>query len=250
MKNILSYGFFLQRQHFPIHHKAKMLVGAVFAAFVIAARANAQFEGVVESKNTSTNEFGQPHEFVMTMWIKKDMVKIETRSETFGSTMIYRTDKRRIWMLNADDKSYFEISQDEKPQEMIAPGGTTAKYSIKRTGKTKTIAGYKSEQFIIKRETEQTELWGTKSLSQLVTTLSKALGQEHAEATEGATAEVMKMGIYPLASATKIDGVLAESQEVTRIEQKKLDPLIFELPAGYKKQKSVEFFDPAGGEKK
>ena len=230
--------------------KARVLSLTIVTAIVLAVRADAQFEGIVESKNVTIDALGKPQEFVMTMWIRKDMARIETQGEAAGSTMIYRTDKRRIWMMNPDDQSYFEISQDEKPQEMYAPGGTTAKYSINRTGKTKTIAGFLCEQFIIKRENERTELWGTKKLSHLVKTLSKALGQEHAEVAEGATAEMMKMGAYPLASATTIDGVLAESQEVTKIEEKKLEASLFDLPQGYRKQKSVEFFEPTGGEKK
>lgn len=212
---------------------------SLLAFVLLAGVAQAQFEGIVESKNITTDETGTAQEFLMTMYIKKDMVRIETKSSVMpGSTMIYRNDLRRIWMINPDDQTYFEISQDEKPAQLYG-GGTTAGYSVKRTGKTKTIAGYACEQFIIKRETEETQLWGTKRLKSLVATLSKALGQE-ATAAEGASAEVMKLGIYPMASTTKLEGHVVESQEVTKVEVRTLNLEPFSIPDGYKKQKTVE----------
>lgn len=230
---------------------SRFVVATLCIAFVMATRTYAQFEGIVESKNITTDEMGRPQEFVMTMWIKKDMVKIETSGTTTpGSTMIYRTDLRKIWMLNAEDKSYFEISQDEKAQEVFSAGGTTEKYSIKKTRKTKAIAGYPCEQFIIKRNTEETQVWGTKKLAHLVRAISRALGQEHTMVAEGATHEMMKLGIYPMLSSTKVDGHLIESQEVTRVETKGLDASLFSLPEGYKKQKSVDMMQGMQEQKK
>ncbi len=217
-------------------------------ALVIAGRAYAQFEGIVETKNVTMDEMGKAQEFSMTMWIKKDMVKIETSGGTLpGSTMIYRTDQRKIYMVNDEDKTYFKISQDEKAQEIYGVGGTSEKYTVKKTGKKKVIAGYPCEQFIINRNNEVTDLWGTKKLGQLVKAISKAMGQEHTNVAEGATNEVMKMGIYPMLSTTKLDGSVIESQEVTRIETKALDAALFNLPAGYKKQKSVEMMNGQQG---
>ncbi len=230
----------------------------VCLASLIVTRAHSQFEGIVESKNITTDEMGKPQEFIMTMWVKKEMVRIETKSASVpGSTMIYRTDMKKIFMLNDAEKSYFEISQEEKPQEVFASGrrldslsGTTAKYSIKKTGKKKNIAGYPCEEFLIKRNTEETQLWGTKKLAHLVSAISKALGQEHESLVEGAANEVMKQGIYPMASSTKLDGNVIESQEVTRVETKSLDANLFTLPAGYKKQKTFDMMQPAQEEKK
>lgn len=209
--------------------------------FFFVLPAKAQFEGIIESKNITTDGMGRPQEFIMTMWIKQNMVKIETSGGSLpGSTMIYRTDKRKIWMLNDEEKTYFEIPQDEKAQEVYSPGGAPAKYTIKKTSSTKTIAGYACQQFIIRRGSEETQIWGTKKLNHLVNAISKALGQEHTDAAEGATHEVMKMGMYPMMSVTKIGGNLIESQEVTRIEVKTLEASLFELPAGFTKQKSLD----------
>ena len=228
------------RAVFSLSDRLRHAIAVFWSAAVLTAEASAQFEGIVESKNLTTDETGKPQEFVMTMWIKKDMVRIETRGGTMpGSTMIYRTDKHKIWMLNDEEKTYFEISQDEKPEEIFG-GGSAEKYVVKRTGKTKTIAGYPCEQFLIKRSSEVTEVWGTKKLGFLASAITKALGQEHFAVTEGPTAEMMKRGIYPLASATKVEGSVIESQEVTRIEAKVLDESLFTLPPEYTKQKSVD----------
>jgi hypothetical protein len=211
----------------------------------------AQFEGIVQSKNVTTDELGRPQTFIMTMWVKKDMVRIETKGgATPSSTMLYRTDMKKIFMLNEEEKSYFEISQEEKAEEVFASGGTTAKYAIKKTGKKKTIAGHPCEEFLITRNTEETRLWGTRKLAHLVTAISKALGQEHASVAEGATNEVMKMGIYPMASSTKLEGKIIESQEVTLVEAKPLDASLFTLPAAYKKQKAFDMMQGVQEEKK
>ena len=184
---------------------------------------------------------GKPQEYVMTMWIKKDMMRIETKGDaSAGSTMLYRSDIRKIYMVNREEKTYFEISQDEKPEELYGAGGSAAKFTTRKTGKMKTIAGYPCEQFIIKRGNEATELWGTKKLSHLVKAMSKALGQEQAAVTEGAANELMKKGVYPLLSTTTLDGVIIESQEVTNIEMKLLDNALFNLPDDFKRQKTVE----------
>lgn len=226
----------------------KLGSGILLTVLCLAGSSLAQFEGIVETKNVTTDEMGKAQEFIMTMWIKKDMVRIETKGGTApGSTMIYRTDQKKIYMVNEEDKTFFEISQDEKAQEIFGVGGTTAKYSVKKTGKKKAIAGYPCEQFIIKRNNEVTELWGTKKLGQLVKAISKAMGQEHTNVAEGATNEVMKMGIYPMLSTTKLEGNLIESQEVTRVETKWLEAALFNLPDGYKKQKSVEMMDDLQG---
>lgn len=214
-------------------------------------RVFAQFEGMIESKNITTDELGRPQEFVMTMWIKNDMARIETHGTTMpGSSMIYRTDLKKIWILNPEERTYFEIPQNEERRPTGEPPRTEQSYSVKRTGKKKTIAGYECEQFIIKGENEETELWGTRRLAHLVSTLAKVLGSEQVNAGTGAVSEIMKRGIYPMLSATKVDGQLIESQEVTRIEARTLDSSLFALPPDFKKRKSPELMQDIPDQRK
>lgn len=213
---------------------------------VLVPHAGAQFEGIVESKNITTDEKGEKQTFMMTLYVRKDMVKV--RNSAIGnsppSTMIYRNDKRVVWMLNEDEKTYFEIPQGQSSEELHPPSeGRTNGYKMRRTGKTKRVLGYTCEQIFFTREDEETQIWGTKSLGHLSSAISKALGEEHAESSDDWTNELLKMGMFPLISTTKIQGSLAESQEVTLIEKKTLPEELFALPPEYRKQRIGEMLE-------
>jgi len=217
----------------------------LLVAFLLCSPpARAQFEGVVESRNITTDEMGNPQAFLMTMWVKDGMVRIHTIGEGIPSTtMIYRNDRQVIWMLNDEEKIYFEINQKEEPQEIRPPQSTTEdRHSVRRTGKTRKILGYNCEQLLITRGTERTELWGTKHLGKLSASLEKALGED-AKVGESWTDEIRKMGLYPLKSSTRIDGNLVESQEVTRIKEEKLEDGLFIVPTEYSRQTFEQMLD-------
>jgi hypothetical protein len=201
--------------------------------------AKEQFEGVIESKNTTTDDRGRVQQFTMTMYVRHDRVRIENSqmSSAPGSTMIYRGDKKLVWMLNEEDKTYFEIRQDEEPRPLYSPSPTNAtKPFVRRTGKKKQVLGYVCEQVIVKEVNLETEIWATKSLGDVYAAISKVLGGESALSNEGWENMITKMGYYPLIASTKIQGKVMESQEVTKIERKQLPAEVFELPAGFKKQ--------------
>lgn len=216
----------------------------LYSLLLCSSGALAQFEGIVESRNISTDEMGNPQEFLMTMWVKDGLVRIHTVGDGVPSTtMIYRNDRQVIWMLNDEEKIYFEINQKEEPQEIRPPHSTLEdRHTVKRTGNARKILGYNCEQLLITRGTERTELWGTKHLAKLSASLEKALGED-AKAGESWTDEIRKMGLYPLKSSTKIDGNLVESQEVTKIEERKLEDDLFLVPPEYSKQTFEEMLD-------
>jgi hypothetical protein len=113
----------------------------VLFLFLACGTLRAQFEGVIESRNTTTDELGAEQQYVMTMWIKGAMAKITTSatSTTPASTMIYRSDLRMIRMLDDDNKTYFEVPQGKTKEDAAAEGGAPA--PMKKTGKTKKIPG-------------------------------------------------------------------------------------------------------------
>ena len=197
-----------------------------------------QFEGVIESKNVTTDETGLQQEFTMTMEVKGTMARIVTSAvpNTPAVTMIYRTDLKRIWMVNDEEKTYFEVSQTEGADDVRVPEGKEEKSVIKKTGKTKKILGYPCELYIIRRTETETQIWGTRKLASLAQALQKALGQEPNGKTADWTDDLAKIGVFPLSSTTRVGGEVVESQEVTRIERRELAPDLFEIPAGYKKQ--------------
>lgn len=224
-------------------------LSTALAAFVIASRASAQFEGVVESKNSTIDETGNRQEFAMTMWIKPDKVRIETSptESTPSTVVIYRKDMNVMWMLNPEERSYFEIPQDAKALDEAPPDRLPGeKARIKKTGEARSILGYPCEQLLISRENLETEIWGTKKLSHLARTIAHVFGAESAAPSEDWNDEIMKMGFFPLASSTKIDGDVAESQEVTKIDPRKLPDELFALPSGYAKHNMNEMLREEG----
>jgi len=209
-----------------------------FAFLLWSTAALAQFEGVVESRNTTTDETGALQQFMMSMWIKDSMAKI-TNGATGSApavTMIYRTDLNVIWMVNDEEKTYFEVSQTQQAEESPGPVPPDEKPVVRKTGRSRKILGYACDQFLVKHSGAVTEIWGTKRLAGLATALAAALGQEQTVDGGSWTDVLTKRGVFPLLASTRIDGKIVESQEVTRIERLTLPPELFALPAGYKKQ--------------
>ncbi|HUI66250.1 MAG TPA: DUF4412 domain-containing protein [Bacteroidota bacterium] len=201
----------------------------------LCGTARAQFEGFVETRNTTTDETGVQQQYVMTMWVKNSMARI-TSSATGSSpatTMIYRSDKKIIWMLNDDDKTYFEITQDKNPDQSSPQPD---KPVVRLTHKTRKILGYPCEQVLISQSDLQTEIWATKSLGGLSTALARGLGQEQSGAEGGWNDELTKMGLFPLLVSTRSDGKIVESQEIVKIEKKSLSEDLFLLPSNYTRQ--------------
>ncbi len=208
----------------------------VFACGLACGTLRAQFEGVIESRNTTMDDTGAVQHYVMTMWIKGTMARITSSATSTGpaSTMIYRSDLRVIRMLNDDNKTYFEIPQGKTKEDATAEAGQPA--AVKRTGKTKKILGYRCEQFLIGQGEAETEIWGTKDLPGLSRSLARALGEERAGQGTAWNDELTRLGVFPLLATTRLEGKIMDSQEVLRIEKRPLPEDLFALPAGYKKQ--------------
>jgi len=196
---------------------------------------HAQFEGVIESRNTTTDESDTQRHYQMTIWVKGTMARIATSGTPSNpaSAMIYRADLRVIWILNEENKSYFQVAMG-KSQDEAAGNDEPAK--VRRTGKAKKILGYACEQYLIAQGDMETEIWGTKDLRDLSSSLARALGEERAGQGEAWNDELTRLGVYPLVANSRIGGVVVEAQEVVKIDRRALAGDLFTLPAGYKKQ--------------
>ncbi len=202
-------------------------------------QAKAQFEGVVESQNLTTDDEGKMVKFAITMWIKNDKIRVETGpiGSTPSSTMIYRGDRKIVWMLNDEDRSFFEIL----PNAPGLKGDTSArpaipKESLAKTGKKRKILGYSCEQYILRRGDQVTELWGTRSLPNLLATTSKVLGEDEEDSSGEWNEDLHRLGMFTLSAKTRVGGKVVEAQETSKIERQNVDEEKFELPEGYKKQ--------------
>jgi len=212
------------------------MIRLIACACFLCGTLHAQFEGVIESRNTSSDESASQQQYVMTIWVKGAMARITTSAtqSSPASTMIYRSDLRLIWMLNEDNKSYSQVAL-EKAQDNTGEGKEEPA-KLRRTGKSKKILGYACDQYIITQDDVETEIWGTKQLRDLSSSLARALGEEHTGQGEAWNDELTKLGVYPLAANSRIEGNVVEAQEVVKIDRRSLPEDLFTLPAGYKKQ--------------
>lgn len=206
---------------------------------VCAAPLFAQFEGVVESRNLTTDDEGKPVKFTITMWIKNDRMRVETGpiGATPPSTMIYRADKKIVWMLNDEERSYFEILQS--PTDIagdVSPNAQATDDSLVQTRKKKKILGYPCELYIVRDGDQVTEIWGTRALAGLLATTNRVLGEESTKDAPAWTEEFRRLGMFTLSARTMISGKIVESQDVSKIQPQSVDEGKFELPEGYKKQ--------------
>lgn len=195
------------------------------------------FEGIVESRNMTTDEMGEAQQYTMKLLVKGEMVRTEISS--FGSNpasiLIYRRDLGLVWVLNEKTKTFFEMRTTD--QVLSRDGGQTrGKPNIRKTGKTKKILGYACDQLILRNEDARTEYWGTKSLSNLATSIARAFGSDPTEPNGGMNDELASLGYFPMVVRTRWEGKLIETSEVTRIGRKALAESLFVLPPDFRKE--------------
>ena len=207
----------------------------------------AQFEGEIDMKMTYGSQSDQK-ESLVALFIKKQMLALKMRSELVGerdATIIYREDKKMLWIINAKNKSVFEIPMTK---EMAGMGSTALKkgldkshkMSISKTGKTETILGYMCDGFFIDTGSDVQEIYGTSKLADLYEGFMKAFSQSSMGGNDWAGADVKdemaKLKIFPLKTIIRHDGKIISTNEVTKIKDKKIASSFFDFPLGYEKQ--------------
>jgi hypothetical protein len=213
----------------------------------MAVQSLAQFEGIVRSRNLTTDEMGAPQEFLMVMWVKDGRLKVEMSPAGAepGSTVIYRNDLGCYWVVNAAEHTYIEVRRmPGNTSDSLDRGRVNARSRLKRTGKTKKILGYAAVQMSARDGDLQTELWGSSDLAPLARAMATSLGDDGA-GTGGSemTRELASLGMYPLLARIRMDGNVVEESEVTAIERVSLPDSLFILPAGFRKQVMDEMFE-------
>jgi len=219
----------------------KQLTKTLLVALLCAvARANAQFEGLVESRNYTLDDNGIGQHFDMTIWVRRDMVKVQipTVGGIPGSTVIYRHDRKISWVFNDVEKTYFEVSLAEQSKQQSDQDPD--KPRVVRTKRTRKVLGYVCEQIILRRGESETEIWGAKGLGDLAGRLDSLLGNGEGRSPGTDTELLRKLQLFPLISATRYNGKVIDSQEVTKIERRPLASDLFVIPPDYKKQASME----------
>jgi len=200
----------------------------------------AQFEGIIDMK-VSMSDGDSLHAATYRMHVQKDKMAatLEGGAQGMqGGSFIFRGDRKLLWIVNDEQKSYLEVSL--KDVDTASAGEETPERGkLERTGKTKTILAYLCEEFVVHGEAEVIQIWATTKLGNVYEGLMKSFGElggSQMKDQAGWEGQLSAMKLFPLTLVTTRNGALYEKQEVTRIEAKKLAPSVFEPPRSYKKE--------------
>ena len=202
-----------------------------FLCFVSLSFAR-QFEGVIEMQMKDAN---QDSPTPMKYMVKGDLVRMEMQSPRGEMAMIMNLKERKTIMLMPQMNSYMERTMDSAVQRPA----DAKKSELTKTGKTEKILGYDCEQYIIKGEKRETEIWAAKGLG---TCTRHPMGGGRGrmggggQMPEGWEDEIRSKGFFPLRTMTKnAEGKEESRMEVTKIEKKDLDASLFKAPEGWQK---------------
>jgi GLPGLI family protein len=248
----------------------KRIVAIVVALFVAVI---AYSQGLYWESGTSGGALGD-RVIASQSYYMPHMFKSTTAD--MGNVTIVRLDKKMIYQIDSNQKTYSEMTFDEweaqmktmgakmdsqteelkkkmesMPEEQrkmmeqmmgdkMAPKSKDAKIDVVKTGEGKKIAGYSCTKYSVTKDgKEALALWATKDLKGY-DTMRKDMEDFTARLM---TSDVQGMKSYAEA-VKKVDGFPMQTDmqggikvEVTKVEQKNLAVSEFEVPAGYTKVK-------------
>jgi len=137
-----------------------LLVLAIIAAVLVPVLARADL--TVKEQTQMSGMMGMlSSKGAETTYIKSDKMRTEGRTEMGGAmggmmqggggsktadvVTITRLDKGVLWMVNNDDSTYVEIPLKGTAVDSVSEGFKIKDISVKKTGQTKEIVGYKCE---------------------------------------------------------------------------------------------------------
>lgn len=219
----------------------KLLVCLLVLCFWSGVRA--QFEGEIDMKITS-NEEGQSQVTNISMLIRNELMSTRVNSEGGpGRTgrIIVRGDRKLLWIVDDQRKVVIERSlEGNKQQDSMKQADSLSKPNIRKTGKTETLLGYPCEEWVVAGEEGETSVWCTPKLGDVYKGFSKSFGEMRKMRMRRSSSDwqndFMDKNLFPLKSVTTKDGKVKSTQEVTKIEQKKIADPVFEFPEDYKKE--------------
>ena len=217
-----------------------------------ALPALAQFEGIIDMKMTRHVE-GAPRSVSYSMSVKGEMLAAQAGegegSEAKGK-FIFRGDRKVMWVVDDQAKTYLEISltgdAGGKKKGGSGPRRGDSNVKLRKAGRTESILGYPCEEWVAEDTGTVTHIWGTPKLGNVYEGLMKSFEKMNPSLAEsqmsGWEGELAKMKVFPLRILSMDrgekgeSGDTTESQEVTRIDSRHLEAALFDPPPGYKKQ--------------
>jgi len=203
----------------------------------------AQFEGEIDMKIT-TNEEGQSQVTNISMLIRNELISARVNSE--GGPMragrfIVRGDRKLMWIVDDQRRVVFERSLEGNQQpDSTKHEESTSKPNIRKTGKTETMLGYRCEEWVVAGEDGETSVWCSSKLGDVYKGFAKSFGEMRKMRMRSSATDwqddFIEKNLFPLKAVSTKDGKVKSTQEVTKIEQKKIADPVFEFPEDYKKE--------------
>lgn len=211
------------------------LILIAFSAFT--AFAQQSFEGEVDLKYT-----GRQGDNTIRYFTRDGNVRIELgekarmagRSMTAGPIILKQN---QLLVLLPEKKMYIERTIDLKGKANEFGRKNDISKNLKKTGDTRDILGYKAEQWILKDNNTDIEIWSTGELGNIA--LFQGLGGITQADMPDWQKELLSSGFFPMLLIQKDrDGREINRLEVTAVNKKELSAGLFEVPSGYRSMAS------------
>ena len=236
----------------------KRISPILFALFLAAGPAFAQFEGVLEMKMTTAgkdSQFGSSG--TMLAAVAKAGARCEMDMQMGGMSMkmvvLQKTESPNLlYHINDAKKTYTEMDLT-KMMGMAGQQADTRKYTVEKLGR-ETILGYKTQHVLVKEQDSgngkgmTTEMWTAKDLLDY-STFSKMQARPGKQGGGEAMAKALKEADadgLPLKSVSTTSDGTKVTMEVVKVDKKSLPASTFEIPADYTKSEGG-LMDMMGG---
>lgn len=212
----------------------KMLFLQVLFAAVLSGGSLAQknFEGIVE-----LNYSGDRGDNTIKYYTKNGMVrlemgnnaKIDEKSPKTGTILLKNN---TLYILMPERKAYIEKPLNIKDQLEKLGKKSNVEKGLKKTGEQKDILGYKADQWTLKNEKGEVEVWSTTELGNILQGLSGINREKMPQWLK----DIAAQDFFPLLLIQhNTDGKEINRLEVKNIDKKNLEESLFEVPGDYKK---------------
>ncbi len=203
---------------------------SVFAmtGFVTSTISAQSFEGVIEFTKKSTTDTTSYIYYVKGNSVRID--EIGARSKKVEGSFLVNMDNKTLIMLNHDRKIYMEQAIPSAP---VVKG----KPEVKKGSGTKTIQGYKCQEFTVTNPEENTKItyWLANDKFTFFEKLLHQMNRKDKSSVYYLQLPDIKNSFPMMSSQTDLADKPLVSLEVTKVSKKDTDVALYQIPKGYNK---------------
>jgi hypothetical protein len=242
--------------------KKNFLIFTFILLTLSASSLFAQFQGTIEIKETTHSGFFEPTtEFSKFMFLGSN-VRIEEIPEESDepNIVIMKSNEKKMIIFMPEDKQYIELdfqmltnlvkgiqglvnTFDDETQTSSEP-----ETNAKKTGKSTTLHGFKCEEYIYSDEESISTAWICenfadfwKMFKEITSSFDKIMGSN--ESKNNLFLDAIGTNGFPFKVTEKgRDGELISEWEVIKVDKKKPNSNLFEIPKDYKELDIMSIF--------